>query len=371
MANISIGINESTLINACNWYFSIDNLNDANNQIIKLINKLSLPNLFVKQRTLLHGSSDGQKYVVSADSLNANSSFKYHGNSHGASVYTFIDERHVLFHSLVMSSAEREAGYVIDGLLCNEEIKVDIFSTDTHGFSEVIFAITELLGVSFAPRIKKSQDQLLYSFKAIQNYSENGYKILPDRRINEKIINDNWDDILRLMVTIKLKETTASQILKRLSSYAKENPLHKALKEFGRIAKTIFLFTYFDDVALRQMIQKQLNKVELSNKFSSAVFFANNQEFAQTTKEDQEIATSCKRLIQNAIILWNYLFLSKLLAECKDPVTKDNMISIIINGSILSWSHYNFHGEYDFFEKSVNDDSFSFDLEKILELKVA
>ena len=371
MSRISVGISEATLVRACNWYFSLDNIDEANNKIIKLINKLSLPSLFVKQKSLLRGSGDAEKVVVNADSLNANASFKYYGNSKGSSVYTFIDERQVLFHSLVFSSSEREASFVIDGLLCNEEIKIDIFSTDTHGYSEIIFGVTELLGISFAPRIKKSQDQLLYAFETIQNYSKKEYKILPHRRINEKIIIDNWDSILRLMVTIKLKEATASQILKRLSSYAKENPLHKALKEFGRIIKTGFLLTYFDDVALRQRIQKQLNIVELANKFSHAVFFANNHEFSQTSKEDQEIAISCKRLIQNAMILWNYLFLSKLLAECKVPAEKDNIISIIINGSILTWSHYNLHGEYDFFKKSVNNDSFLFDLQKILELKVA
>ena len=121
------------------------------------------------------------------------------------------------------------------------------------------------------------------------------------------------------------------------------------------------------------MIQKQLNKGELANKFSDAVFFDNNQEFSQTDKRDQEIAICCKRLIQNAMILWNYLSLSKLLAECKNknPVEYDEMISIIINGSILSWGHFSMNGQYDFFEKSANEDSFHFDLEKILELKVA
>lgn len=71
--------------------------------------------------------------------------------------------------------------------------------------------------------------------------------------------------------------------------------------------KSIFILTYFDDVELRQRIEKQLNKVELSNKFSKAVFFANNQEFKCGTKEEQEISAACKVLIQNIIVLWNYL----------------------------------------------------------------
>ena len=70
------------------------------------------------------------------------------------SVYTFIDESHKLFYSTVINVNERESGYVIDGLMHNDVVKSTIHSTDTHGFSEVIFGLTHLLGFSFAPRIK-------------------------------------------------------------------------------------------------------------------------------------------------------------------------------------------------------------------------
>jgi TnpA family transposase len=110
-----------------------------------------------------------------------------------------------------------------------------------------------------------------------------GYKVLPKKRINTKIIQEQWDNILRFLATIKLKETTASQLFKRLSSYSRQHPLYRALKQFGRIIKTIFLLKYIDDVELRQMIEKQLNKLESSNKFGKAVFHGNNQEFQYST----------------------------------------------------------------------------------------
>ena len=69
----------------------------------------------------------------------------------------------------------------------------------------------------------------------------------------------------------KLRYSSASQLFKRLRSYAKDHPLYRALKEFGRIIKSQFILTYYDDVELRQRIEKQLNKVELANKFSAAV----------------------------------------------------------------------------------------------------
>ena len=56
------------------------------------------------------------------------------------------------------------------------------------------------------------------------------------------------------MATIKLKHTLVSQLFKRLSSYAKDYPLYQAIKEFGRIIKSISILTYFDDVELRQRI---------------------------------------------------------------------------------------------------------------------
>jgi TnpA family transposase len=106
-----------------------------------------------------------------------------------------------------------------------------------------------------------------------------GWKIFPTRKIKTKVIRENWDDFLRFLVTIKLKKTTASQLFRRLSSYSRQHPLYQALKEFGKIIKTLFLLKYIDDVELRQAIEKQLNKLESSNKFGKAVFYGNNQEF--------------------------------------------------------------------------------------------
>ena len=331
LANTSKGISEPTLENVVNWYFSNDNILAANKRIISLVNKLALPNLLKRHHNLLHTSSDGKKRYVGVDSLIANYSFKYFGSEQGVSIYDFIDERHLLFHTNIISSFEREAHYVIDGLLDNEEIKSTIHSTDTHGYTEVIFSVMHLLGISFAPRIAKIKDRVLYSFKSKSKkyYKSKGYKILPNKYINLKLIEDNWDDILRFITSIKLKETTVSQVFKRLSSYSKNHPLYKALRELGKITKTLFLLTYLDDVELHQSIQKQLNKIELSNKFSAAVFFANNQEFKQGSKDDQETAMNCRMLIQNAIVLWNYLYLSQLLANCKDKEQQNEMLNIM------------------------------------------
>jgi TnpA family transposase len=355
IAKISRNINQNELENTVNWYFASDNLNNANDKILKLMEHLQLPQVFKKDENKTHTSSDGQKFNIGVDSLNANYSYKYFGKGKGVSVYSFIDESHRLFYSTVISSSEREAAYVIDGLMYNDVLQSDIHSTDTHGYSEMIFGIAHLLGISFAPRIKQFEEQRLYSFERKVDLKTLGYALLPDGQINTKIIWQNWDDILRFVTTIKLKETPASQLLRRLSSYSRQHPLYRALKEFGKIIKSIFMLKYIDDVKLRQMIEKQLNKLESSNKLSKAVFYGNNQEFQQSTKEEQLIAEGCKRLIENSIICWNYLYLSQLIYNAETEAQKQSLIQTIKNSSVVTWHHINLHGEYDFSEENLRD----------------
>lgn len=368
-AKISRNINQHELENTINWYFTHDNIIRANDKILDFLDQLQLLRLFKRNQNITHTSSDGQKFRIGVDSLNANYSYKYFGKGKGVSVYSFIDESHRLFYSTVINPAEREAAYVIDGLMHNDVVQSDIHSTDTHGYSEMIFATTHLLGISFAPRIKNFKDQQLYSFESPLELKTLGYKVLPQKRINTKIIQEQWDNILRLIATIKLKETTASQLFKRLSSYSRQHPLYRALKQFGRIIKTIFLLKYIDDVELRQMIEKQLNKLESSNKFGKAVFHGKNQEFQYSTKEEQLIADGCKRLIENAIICWNYLYLSQKVHDSTSEKERKNLIHTIMNGSVVVWQHINLQGEYDFSEEVLKD-SIEFRLPELLELQV-
>ncbi|NRA86466.1 MAG: Tn3 family transposase [Rhizobiales bacterium] len=225
----------------------------------------------------------------------------------------------------------------------------------THGYNELIFATTHLLDVSFAPRIKNLKKQQIYSFQKKSYYEKLGYKILPKKYINRELIKSHWDDILRFMATIKLKETSASQLFKRLNSYSKQHSLYRALKEFGKIIKSIFILKYIDNLELRQAIEKQLNKVESSNKFSRAISFGNNQEFKQDTKEEQIIAEGCSRIIKNSIICWNYLYLRKQIENEDNPEKKQEIMDAIKNGSVVTWQHINLHGEYDFSDGKLLD----------------
>ena len=132
--------------------------------------------------------------------------------------------------------------------------------------------------------------------------------------------------------------------------------------------RSAFILRYYDDLELRQTVEKQLSHIEMMNRFAKAVFFGNNQEFTVATKPEQEKIILCRRFIQNAIVLWNYLYLSELLTKVESEKALEEMIEAIRNGTAVAWQHVNMLGEYDF-NKLFTDRELRFDLKKIFEWK--
>lgn len=368
MASMSEGIKEGSLVDMIDWRFTRENLIKANRIITDAIDELPLSNVYTVKNNQLRSSSDGKKVTVAVNSIIANHSFKYYGRESGVAVYNFVDEKQRLFHATVFSSSDREAAYMLDGFAYNNPSQQRVHSTDTHGYTHAIFAASHLMDIAFAPRIKGIESATLSAFKTKSVFKRKGYLLLPSHKIKTGLIMENWDDILRFMATIKLGITTASQLFQRLNSYSGDHPLYSALKEFGRIIKSQFLLSYYDDVELRQQIQKQLNIVEQSNRFHDAVFWDRGQQFYVGTKAEQEKYTLCRSLIQNSIILWNYLMLSTQVLDEDNKEHRKAMLEDISKGSVLSWRHVNFNGVYDFSKKPKSRQRFN--LNRIQQLEV-
>ncbi len=364
MAHATKHVALATLENTVNWHFSLDNLRRANDAVVALTGKLPVSRLFKRHPEVVHTSSDGQKYYVAVDSIHATYSYKYFGQEKGIVSYGFLDDRHRLFYSTTFSSSEREAAYVVDGLLHNDVVESTIHSTDSHGFTEVNFALTALLGIEFAPRIQSFQDQQLYAFAGMDVPDLTAYGLAPVKYIDRALIKAQWDTLLRLVVSLKQKHVTASTLLRRLNSYFQQHPVYLALRELGRMVRTGFLLRYMDDQSLRKRIDDQLDKLESTNTFARAVFYGQNGQIPYAGKEEQQLADACKRLVQNVIVCWNCLYLNQYLFQA--PVAERQAVAdAIAASSPVSWQHINLHGEFDFSDDALKD-SLRFDVEELL-----
>ncbi|RKJ20426.1 Tn3 family transposase, partial [Butyricicoccus sp. 1XD8-22] len=107
------------------------------------------------------------------------------------------------------------------------------------------------------PRLRDLADAKLYSFEKPDQYPE--MEKLLRGRINTKIIQENYDDVLRLAHSIRKGTVFASLIMGKLGSYSRQNSLATTLREMGRIDKTLFLLDYISSETLRRRIQRGLN----------------------------------------------------------------------------------------------------------------
>jgi TnpA family transposase len=368
MAKTTKGISENRLESTVNNYLSVDNLQKANDALITVVDRMKIHKLYKKQRGSTHTSSDGQKFDVTTDSIHANFSFKYFGKEKGITVYPFISDAHQVFHGLAFSASDREAWYVLNGLMHNEVVETDIHSTDTHGSTDIVFALTYLLGIDFQPRIKEFHLLKLHGIAGMKIGQQEDYTINAGATINTQIIGQQWDNILRLVTSIKLKYTVPSQILKRLNSYALKNPLYQALKELGKVVRTIFLLRYMDDETMRQRIHQQLVKGESFNSLAAAIGYGNGGKIIYASKEDLLLMEGCRRLLENVVICWNYLYLSRAVVKAT-PEERKSMLRLIPDISPVAWEHFNFQGEFDF-DESLPRDQLENDLQAILDLEI-
>ncbi len=136
-------------------------------------------------------------------------------------------------------------------------------------------------------------------------------------RINTKLILAQWPEIQRLVASIQQGTVTASLMLRKLASYPRQNSLALALRELGRIERTLFTLDWLRDPALRQQVTAGLNKGEAKNSLARAVCFNRLGEIRDRTYDQQRYRASGLNLVIAAIILWNTVYLERAVTALR------------------------------------------------------
>jgi len=280
-----------------------------------------------------------------------------YGNDPGMLFYTHISDQYAPFHTQVINATVRDATYVLDGLLYHEsDLRIAEHYTDTAGFTDHVFALMHLLGFRFAPRIRDLAEKRLYIPGDAKHYPALGSLI--GGAINTKLIRSHWDDILRLAASIKQGTVTASLMLRKLGSYPRQNGLAVALRELGRIERTLFTLDWLQNVELRRRVQAGLNKGEAKNALARAVFFNRFGEVRDRSFEDQRYRVSGLNLVVAAIVLWNTVYLERAVKTLRREgrAVDDNLLQ---HFSPLGWEHINLTGDYIWRQaRSIRDGQF-------------
>ena len=288
-------------------------------------------------------SSDGQFFQAGGPGSDAGRFNAHYGKKPGFKVYTHISDRYAPFYTKLIAATASEALHVLDALLYHQsDVSVLRHHTDGGGDSDHVFALCALLGFKFSPRIPDLKHRRLYSFEKPSAYPT--LEPLIAGRIDIALIRAHWADILRIGASIRSGTVTASLIMRQLASHPRQNGVAAALRELGRLERTLFTLDWIEDPELRRGTGQELNKGECRNSLARAVFIHRLGEIRDRTYENQQHRASGLNLVVSAIILWN----TRYLERAADVLRKfeDVPDSLLAHLSPLGWEHVNLTGDY-------------------------
>src|SRR5713226_2625927 len=208
-----------------------------------------------------------------------------------------------------------------------------------------MFGLFHLLGYQFSPRLADVGEYRLWHIDASADYGV--LDGLARQTINRNLIEQDWDDLLRVAGSLKLGTVQVTELLRALQGNGHSSTLAKAIAELGRIAKTLYLLAYIDDPSYRRRILIQLNKGESRHSLARATYFGQKGEVRQRYREGQEDQLGALGLVVNAMVLWNTLYMEAALQQLRDEGMEVNTEDVTWLSPLVH-THINFQGRYSF-----------------------
>ena len=162
-----------------------------------------------------------------------------------------------------------------------------------------------MFGKRFCPRIRGLHHQWIYRIDPQKAYGPLTPLVSqPKRTLHLDWITAHWDRMGQFFASFAAGQTTASVALKRLLACGPRNHFYRAVRELGRVFKTIFILDYLTDPALRRRVRRGLLKGEQLHALARHVHYGKRGQTEGRNWQQQMSRASCLVLILAAIIYW-------------------------------------------------------------------
>ncbi|KKL83938.1 hypothetical protein LCGC14_1969730, partial [marine sediment metagenome] len=323
--------------------FHEEALRQANDAITSAAVRLPIFDDFRLNDGEIHSSADGQRYESKHGNPLVGHAAKYYAMKKGGISYTLVAS-HFATHGKVISTRSHESHHLFDVVYNNtSDLKANIISTDTHGSNQYNHAILNAFGYQFTPRYAGFKKRFLAEFHV--NFDKGDILSLA-KQINWKLIKSEWENIVKIMLSLGMRTVQQSTLIKKLCSYKQHNSTMLALAEYNRVIKCLHLLDYADDKQLRQVVQESLNRGEQLQGLKRALAALGGNQFRGTNPEEMAMWNGCANLLANCIVYYNALIMSSFKSYCL-ATGNDNQIKHIRSISPASWENIILNGYYD------------------------
>ncbi len=342
MGRLAEGISYWQIKQVTDWQLTEEAQRSALAKVVNAISRLDVSRSWGQGKT---SSSDGQRFRFKRKVLQRTYSHRF--GDYALEFYSFVADNYAPFYSAPIECTDRDAAYILDGLLYNEsDLALEEHYVDTHGYTEINFAAFAMLGRRFSPRIRGLKAQRIYRIDPEKDYGPLSVLVdRSDRTVHMDWICEQWDRMGQFYTSLENGHTTASTALKRLVAFSSKNHFYRANRELGRVFKTEHILTYMTDPLFRRRIRRGLLKGEEFHALAREVAYGKQGRITTRDLDEQKNTSSCLTLIMACLIYWQAKEINRVIEE-HNPVADGIDVSLIEHVSPIGWDNVILYGEY-------------------------
>ena len=299
--------------------------------------------------------SDAQRLEGGAtDALRAAAAREFGYRRGGVSLLSWVSDMYAIYGQKIVTLAGRESTYTLDEIAHNPILEIERHTTDTYGSTDLLFALFDLIGKTFHPRIRDLHSHVDYRLGPGQPQLQVDQLLLRKRVARPGIIIERWEEMQRAAASLIHGWATSSMLISRLQAQSQQNPLAEALIEYGRILRTNHGLWWRADPLLRRDVGAMLNKGEKVHDLRQHIRFGRQGQTHTSSREQHELTALCLALVMNCITSWSARYQTAIIDRLErehHPVSATARAHI----SAVRYAHVNQHGRYRFNRRGPAD----------------
>jgi len=269
--------------------------------------------------------------------------------TYAAGIYTHVLDRWGIVYDQPIVLNERQAGVAIEGVerhnRSDDRIQLSLLAVDTHINSSSGMSVAKLLGFDLCPRLQDLSERKLFLPPGFA--VPEGIERATVKRLSRKAIREGWDDLMRIVASIRIGKIGADVALRLLGSAAQGDPAYRAADHLGRLLRSIFLCDYIAIPDFRREIHTLLSRGESVHQLQRAVYTGNVAPERGRRRDEMRAISGAHALLTNIVLAWN----TSRMGDAVERLRKDR---IDIDDAWLRriapvhFAHINFRGTFRF-----------------------
>ena len=290
---------------------------------------------------------DGMRFVVPVPALFARPNRKFFGPKWGMTWLNAINDQGMGRGARVVSGTVRDSLHMVDVIfgLDGGELP-EIVVSDTHSYSDLIFGILQLLGISYRPALADLPDQKGWRVNAEAGYGP--LNTFARGKIDLARVRRHWGDILRVIASVYTGKVRAYDVVTMLQRGGHPTALGEALAAYGRIFKSLHILAYIDaDETYRRDIKHIRNLQEGRHDLARAICHGKKGELFHRYERGLENQLGVLGLVLNCVVLWTTVYLNAAITQLRAQgytVREEDAARL----SPFVRKHLGVHGTYSF-----------------------